>query len=158
MLLIGWNGGVRVTCICYVDFTWHVKHYLMCNNLEVPEKSDEQARFCSKSMYCRNKSKRVPSIFNDESIASFICLRRHIHVTRKYSTASTRKNDMHSSNTESTETHSPPSKRRYDGASKTWRHMAVRHIHVKWRASLREAWFFIESLLSPVQTTNLYRL
>jgi hypothetical protein len=28
-----------------------------------------------------NKSKRIPSIFNDESTESFICLRRHIHVT-----------------------------------------------------------------------------
>jgi hypothetical protein len=28
------------------------------------------------------KSKRIPSIFNDESTESFICLRRHIYVTR----------------------------------------------------------------------------
>jgi hypothetical protein len=27
------------------------------------------------------KSKRIPSIFNDESIGSFICLRRHIYMS-----------------------------------------------------------------------------
>jgi hypothetical protein len=27
------------------------------------------------------KSKRIPSIFNDESTVSFICLRRHIYIS-----------------------------------------------------------------------------
>jgi hypothetical protein len=54
---------------------------------------------------------------------------------------------MQKQDSTSTETHPPPSKRRYDGASKTWRHIAVRHIHVKRRASLREAWYFLLLLL-----------
>jgi hypothetical protein len=66
----------------------------------------------------RRKSKRIPSIINDESTGSFICLRRHIYMSHVNKIQLIR--------------------------VKMIRIAAIR------RASLREAWFFIESLLSPV--------
>jgi hypothetical protein len=72
------------------------------------------------------KSKRIPSIFNDEITGSFICLRRHIYMSHVNKVQPIR--------------------------------VKIICIAAIRRASLREALFFIESLLSPVQTTILYRL
>jgi hypothetical protein len=64
------------------------------------------------------KSKRIPSIFNDESTGSFICLRRHIYMS-------------------------------HVNKVQLLRVKMIRIAAIQ-RASLREVWFFIESLLSPV--------
>jgi hypothetical protein len=64
------------------------------------------------------KSKRIPSIFNDESTGSFIRLRRHIYMSHVSKVQLIR--------------------------VKMIRIAAIRHV------SLRETWFFIESLLSLV--------
>jgi hypothetical protein len=65
-----------------------------------------------------NKSKRIPSIFDDESTGSFICLTRHIYMSHVNKVQLVR--------------------------------VKMIRVAVIRRASLREAWFFIESLLSPV--------
>jgi hypothetical protein len=66
----------------------------------------------------RKKSKRIPSIFNDESTGSFICLRSLIYMSHVNKVQLMR--------------------------------VKMLHIAAILRASLREAWLFIESLLSPV--------
>jgi hypothetical protein len=71
---------------------------------------------CLHSLF--KESKHIPSIFNDESTGSFICLRRHIYMSHVNKVQQIR--------------------------VKILRMAAIR------RASLGEAWFFIESLLSLV--------
>jgi hypothetical protein len=51
------------------------------DNQTVTNRYERSTRVCS-GMECGNiKSKRIPSIFNDESTGSFICLRRHIYMS-----------------------------------------------------------------------------
>jgi hypothetical protein len=69
-------------------------------------------------VYKHKKSKRIPSIFKDESTGLFICLRRHIYMS-------------------------------HINKVQLIRVTMIRIAAIR-RASLREAWFFIESLLSPV--------
>src|SRR5215475_3110799 len=49
--------------------------------------------------HLQKQNKRIPSIFNDRSTGSCICLRRHIYISHINNKTDTLKNDMRSSNT-----------------------------------------------------------